>query len=105
MPELLQIEVVFALPDRQYLTVVSVPAGTTVAEAVAASDIAEQFPDVDVGALQTGIWGRPTPVEAAVKEGDRVELYRPLLRDPREARREFAQAGLTMRGADDQEED
>ncbi len=104
MHDLLQIEVVFALPEKQHLTVVSVPAGTTVGEAVEAAGIADKFPDVDVETLPTGIWGRPASRQAAVKEGDRVELYRPLLRDPREARRELAQAGLTMRGADDEDQ-
>ena len=103
MPETLQVEVVFAMPDEQQLITVSLPQGATVADAIAASDIAAKFPDVDLAALPAGIWGRPADRQAVVKNGDRVEIYRRLLRDPREARRELAQAGLTMRRTDERE--
>ena len=105
MPDSLQIEVAFALPEKQFLTAVVLPPGATVAEAVAASGVAAEFPDVDVDSLPTGVWGHPADRSAMLKDGDRVELYRPLLRDPREARRELAQAGLTMRGGNDTDRD
>ena len=83
----MRVEVVFALPDRQELLVVDLPDGSTVAAAIQMSRLARQFPEVDFDALQAGVWGKPTARSHVVKEGDRVELYRPLAMDPREARR------------------
>ncbi|HSG97149.1 MAG TPA: RnfH family protein [Woeseiaceae bacterium] len=83
----MQVEVVFAVPDRQLLEVVQVPADATVADAIRRSGIGRAFPDVDVEALQAGIWGKPVARDQLLKDGDRVELYRPLAMDPRDARR------------------
>ena len=83
----MRVEVVFALPDRQELLVVELPDGSSVGAAIEKSRLARQFPDVDFDALQAGVWGKPTARSHVVKEGDRVELYRPLAMDPREARR------------------
>jgi len=103
MRKSIDVEVVFALAEDQELLSVSLPEGATIADAVTLSGIAEKFPDEDLDALQTGIWGRLADRTAVLRQGDRVEIYRPLLRDPREARRELAQSGLTMReAADDQ---
>jgi putative ubiquitin-RnfH superfamily antitoxin RatB of RatAB toxin-antitoxin module len=96
MAEQLRVEVVFALPEKQVMLALSVERGATVAEAIAASGLAERFPDESIRDLETGIWGHPAARDRCVEEGDRIELYRPLLRDPREARRELAQSGLTM---------
>jgi putative ubiquitin-RnfH superfamily antitoxin RatB of RatAB toxin-antitoxin module len=83
----MQVEVVFALPERQLLEVVQVPDDATVADAIRRSGVARMFPDVDIDALQAGIWGKPVDHDQALKDGDRVEIYRPLELDPREARR------------------
>ena len=88
----MQVEVVFALAEKQVLQAVELPDGATVADAIDASAIARQFPGVDVGDLQAGIWGRTVERACAVRDGDRVELYRPLEMDPREARRLRAEA-------------
>ena len=93
----IHVEVAFALPAEQVLISVSLPANATVYDAIAAAGIAECFPDERLQTLETGIWGRLAGRQAAVRDGDRVEIYRPLLRDPRDARRELAQSGLTMR--------
>ena len=66
---------------------VELPDGATVAEAIATSGLAGQFPGLDFGELQAGIWGKPVERACPVRDGDRVELYRPLEMDPREARR------------------
>ncbi len=100
MSKPLEVEVVFALPEEQQLLVVSLSQGATVADAIAAAGVAGKFPEIDMDSLEVGIWGRVTDRDALVKAGDRVEIYRPLLRDPREARRDLAQAGLTMRGGE-----
>jgi putative ubiquitin-RnfH superfamily antitoxin RatB of RatAB toxin-antitoxin module len=69
----------------------SVVAGATVLEAIRASGLLEQFPELDVSSLTVGIWGRPCLLDAGLNAGDRVEIYRPLAMDPKEARRLRAQ--------------
>jgi len=91
-----EIEVVFASPDTQSLLVVTVEAGATAADCVARSGIGRQFPEHDMSEFSLGIWGRKVERTQVVKEGDRVEIYRPLELDPREARRQLALAGRTM---------
>ncbi len=66
---------------------VDVPAASTVIDAIRASRVAERFPGIDIGASAIGLWGRSCSPDARLKEGDRVELYRPLAMDPNEARR------------------
>ena len=83
----MQVEIVFALPQRQVLLNVSVPEGASVADVFAASGIARRFPDHDLDTYQAGIWGHPVDRDRRVREGDRVEVLRPLEIDPREARR------------------
>jgi putative ubiquitin-RnfH superfamily antitoxin RatB of RatAB toxin-antitoxin module len=97
MAEQIQVEVVFALAEKQVLLSVSVDEGATVADVIAVSGLLTKFPDESLQLLETGIWGHPVARDHGVREGDRVELYRALQRDPREARRELAQSGLTMR--------
>lgn len=83
----MQVEVVFALPQRQELIEVAVEEGATVADVIRISRLSEAFPHEDLTALQAGIWGKPVARDQRVREGDRVELYRPLEIDPKEARR------------------
>lgn len=83
----MRIEVVFALPERQVLTTVDLPEDATVDDAIERSGIPDAFPGIDFDELQAGIWGKPSERSCSLRDGDRVELYRPLLIDPREARR------------------
>jgi putative ubiquitin-RnfH superfamily antitoxin RatB of RatAB toxin-antitoxin module len=83
----MRVEVVFALPERQVLLATEVPDGTTVADAIAVSGIARHFPECELDELQAGIWGQPVDRDRVVRNGDRVELFRALEMDPREARR------------------
>ena len=83
----MRVEVVFALPDRQSLEAVTVDDSASVADALRLSGIEERFPDVSFDELQVGIWGKPVERTQALRDGDRVEIYRPLELDPREARR------------------
>jgi len=83
----IDIELVYATPARQELLKLAVPARATVADAIELSGIASRFADENLGELQAGIWGRPVERQHRLEDGDRVELYRPLLTDPREARR------------------
>lgn len=83
----MQVEIVFATPAHQVLKTVSVADGATVADVIAASGLAQEFPDYDLDALQAGVWGKPVDRARQVKDSDRVEIFRPLEMDPREARR------------------
>ena len=83
----MRVEVVFALPDRQWLETVTVDDGAIVADALRVSGIEEHFPEVSFDELQVGIWGKPVERAHTLRDGDRVEIYRPLEMDPREARR------------------
>ena len=89
---MIQVEVVFATPERQVLRALQLPQGATVAEAIDRSGLQAVFDQVDFDRLEAGIWGRITERSCALQAGDRVELYRPLARDPRDARRELARA-------------
>jgi putative ubiquitin-RnfH superfamily antitoxin RatB of RatAB toxin-antitoxin module len=88
----MRVEVVFARADKQVLHALELPDGATVAAVIEASNIAQQFPGTDLGELQAGIWGQQVERSRVVRDGDRVELYRPLKLDPREARRLKAEA-------------
>lgn len=85
------IEVAFALPERQAVVALSVPLGTTASEAVALADLPARFPELPAEALagvDLGIFGKRLrePGGHRLRAGDRVELYRPLLIDPKRAR-------------------
>jgi hypothetical protein len=94
-----EVEIVFARPGKQLLKTVRVKPGATVIDVVAASGIAEAFPEQELRQLPLGIWGKEVSGERVVAAGDRIEIYRPLNLDPREARRQLALAGRTMSGA------
>lgn len=86
------IEVVYALPGGQIVVNLEVPVGTTVRQALDLSAIAEKLPDVDLGAAPLGIFGERVSGEKVLLEHDRVEIYRPLMVDPKQARRARARA-------------
>jgi putative ubiquitin-RnfH superfamily antitoxin RatB of RatAB toxin-antitoxin module len=96
----LKIEVVFALPEKQSLQTVLVESGASVADVIAKSGLAGKFPDHPLSEMTVGIWGREVEKERLVKAGDRIEIYRPLEMDPREARRQLALTGRTMSNPD-----
>lgn len=80
------VEVAYAEPARQFLRQVELDEGATVAAAIAASGVAQDC-SIDADALAAGIWSKPAARETRLRDGDRVELYRPLKADPKEARR------------------
>lgn len=86
----IEVCVVYALPDRQVIRGVALPPGATVADAFAASGLAREFPDIDLSRASVGIFGRRASPDTRVHPGDQVEIYRPLQADPREARRRRA---------------
>jgi putative ubiquitin-RnfH superfamily antitoxin RatB of RatAB toxin-antitoxin module len=83
----MKVSVALALADRQEVVELELGEGATAREAVDASCLQQRFPDVDLGAMRLGIWSRPCEPEARLREGDRVELYRPLAMDAKAMRR------------------
>lgn len=84
---MLTIEVVHAGVDRQLLRAVEVPAGSTVQQALLISGVGNEFPELDLTQCPVGIFGKAVSQERIVEQGDRIEIYRPLLADPKEIRR------------------
>ncbi len=87
---LLTIEVAYAKPEEQVIVSLKVKPGTTALEAVMQSGLPERFPEINNTGLMLGVFGAVCKPGHAVKAGDRVEIYRPLIHDPKEARRQRA---------------
>ena len=85
----IEVEVVYAAVDRQVLLSVTVPAGATVRAALLASGVDREFPELDLAECPVGIFGKVVadPDTRQLQAGDRIEIYRPLLADPKEVRR------------------
>jgi putative ubiquitin-RnfH superfamily antitoxin RatB of RatAB toxin-antitoxin module len=90
----LTIEVAYATPQKQKIIVISAPAGTTLSEAIDRSAIQAEFPDMVVDPDRVGVFGRKATMDQVLRDGDRVEIYRPLIADPKEARRKRAEKTL-----------
>ncbi len=90
MPDI-AVEVVYALPEKQYLYTVNVEEGATVEEAIKASGILELRSDINLASNKVGVFSRPVKLGDEVHSGDRIEIYRPLLADPKELRRQRAE--------------
>ncbi len=89
---LINIEVSYALPDKQEIIALQVAEGCTVFDAVVQSNIVKQFPGLDIDSSKMGFFGKAIskPKQELLKEGDRIEIYRPLLADPKVVRKERA---------------
>lgn len=88
--ERISIEIAFALPRCQEIEALEVPVGATIEDALRLSRARQRFTELDADDLQVGVWGRVAARDHVLRQGDRIELYRPLQREPREARRELA---------------
>ena len=95
----LQVEVAAALPERQVVLALRLPAGSTVKDALAAADVARHLPALDPAPDRVGIFGRLCSLDRPLQEGDRVELYRSLKADPKEVRRQLAELERSGRSA------
>jgi len=87
----ISVEVVYALPEKQYLRYVKVEQGSTVEQAIKASGLLELRKEIDLSSNKVGIFSRPVKLSDRVDEGDRIEIYRPLIADPKELRRQRAE--------------
>lgn len=90
MADALQVEVVYARPERQEVVRLELAVGSTVEQAVLASGLLERHPEISLAASKFGIFGAKASRLTPLRSGDRVEIYRPLLVDPRESRRRRA---------------
>ena len=85
------VEVVYALPQKQYLQRVTLEEGSTIEQAIQASGLLALRDDIDLSKNKGGIYSRPAKLQDIVHDGDRVEIYRPLIADPKELRRQRAE--------------
>lgn len=90
MPDIV-VEVAYALPDKQYLYRVKVPEGSSVEQAIIASGLLEIRSDISLQENKVGIFSRTVKLHDEVQSGDRIEIYRPLIADPKDLRRQRAE--------------
>ena len=97
IPPVIRVEVAYATGTEQALLGVDAAQGVTVREAIERSGIVGRFPDIDLAVNKVGIFGKLTKLDNILADGDRVEIYRPLIADPKEARKKRAAEGKVLR--------
>lgn len=91
-------EVAYAKPDHQVILKVELDENSSVKQIIEASGVLETFPEIDLGVNKIGIFGKLTKLDKTdLREGDRIEIYRPLIADPKEVRRKRAEEGKRMK--------
>ena len=93
----MQIEVAYALENKQTLLSLEVDEGITLAQAIEASGILNEYPQIDLSKDRVGIFGKFAKLDTVLRAKDRVEIYRPLIADPKQVRKQRAAEGKTMR--------
>lgn len=88
--KLIDVEVAYARPEEQAIISLKVPENTTLAEAIQMSRICHRFPEIDLAKTKVGIFSKISALSTILKPGDRVEIYRPLMADPKAARKQRA---------------
>lgn len=91
------VEVVYATPDEQVLEALTVPVSSTVEDVIRRSGLLERFSEIDLAVNKVGVFGKTTQLTATLHPGDRIEIYRPLIADPKEARKKRAAEGKAMK--------
>lgn len=101
--EKMLVEVAYAEPETQVIIPLRVPEGTTIEQAIVQSGVLDDFPDIDLAVNKVGIFGKLSKLDKPLRERDRVEIYRKLIADPKEVRKQRAAQGKKMRkGGGDQ---
>lgn len=90
MADLINIELIYALPDEQDLIAIQVEAGTNVEQAIEQSGLLKRYPQINLQENKVGIFSKVTQLDTILREGDRIEIYRPLIADPKEVRKRKA---------------
>ena len=93
----IRVEVVYALPDKQQLFAVDLPAGATLRQAIDACGVLQKYPEIDLARNKLGIFAKLSKPDTPLRDGDRVEIYRPLIADPKEVRKQRAAEGKVMK--------
>jgi len=96
-PSEITVEVAYALPEEQLIVPVKVKEGITAESAIQASGILNKFPEIDLSVNKVGIFGKLVKLDTELRHLDRVEIYRPLIADPKEVRKQRAADGKIMR--------
>jgi hypothetical protein len=96
-PTLIPIEVIYALPHEQVLLTAKVPEGSTIADGVRASKVLERYPELQLDQIKVGIFSKLATLETELRARDRIEIYRPLIADPKEVRKQRAAEGKRMK--------
>jgi hypothetical protein len=103
--EHIQVEVAYALPNVQEIVTVEVEAGATLRQAIERSGLLNRYPEIDLAVNKVGIFGRLAKQDEVLRARDRVEIYRVLIADPKEVRKQRAAEGKRMKkGGGDTEE-
>lgn len=97
MVDSITIEIAYALPQKQELVHLDLPAGSTVQQAIDASGLRQKHPEIDLAKNKVGVFGKLTRLDAPLRDRDRVEIYRPLIADPKEVRKKRADEGKAMK--------
>jgi|SRR3972149_10318643 len=95
--EKIAVEVAYARPDEQVIIPVSVESGATLEDAIRQSGILKSFPDINLEVNKVGVFSKLSKLDTPLKPGDRVEIYRALIADPKEVRRQRAAEGKAMK--------
>lgn len=91
------VEVAYALPNQQLIIPVQMPLQANIHAAIEASGILAKFPEIDLNVNQVGVFGKLSKLDSALRHMDRIEIYRPLIADPKEVRKQRAAAGKDMK--------
>jgi putative ubiquitin-RnfH superfamily antitoxin RatB of RatAB toxin-antitoxin module len=97
MAEPITVEVAYAQKDRQELVTLTLPVGATAREAIERSGLPEKFPEIDLARNKLGVFAKLVKPDAVLRDRDRVEIYRPLLADPKEVRQRRVAEGKAMK--------
>jgi putative ubiquitin-RnfH superfamily antitoxin RatB of RatAB toxin-antitoxin module len=91
------VEVAYALPQKQEVLSLKIRSGALVSEAIARSGILRDFPEIDLDSAKVGIYGKQVKLDAVLRDKDRIEIYRPLIADPKEIRKKRAAEGKEVK--------
>ena len=97
MPELISIEVVYSLAHQQDIVAVNVPEGSTVSAAIEASGLLKKYSEIDLSKNKVGVFAKLVKLDTVLRPRDRVEIYRPLIADPKAVRKQRAAEGKVMK--------
>ena len=97
MSDQISVEVVYPLPQKQEIFTVKLPSGATVREAIESSGVLAKYPEIDLAKNKFGVYAKLAKPDAVLRDRDRVEIYRPLIADPKEVRKQRAAEGKVMK--------